>query len=693
MKLHKTLLKKICSASILIFFGTFAFSQQNLKDTARKENSTMRSANSGFAEEEFRRGVQSYYRGSYNESILSFERALSYLPGESLILDWLGKAYYKAGIEGAALLQWNYARKNNYGGILLQNRMEIVSERRLSSLSYDFDDRYTETGSFPNVNGNTLIYSQPISSLPCSDGSIWVVAYGSNEIVHFDVNGVVINRSRGPLNGFDRPSDIMRLSDGNIAICESAGDRICIVDNNGRFIKYIGEKGRDIGQMIGPQYMAQDSFGNIYVSDFGNSRICVFDSEGKGLFCFGGKTSNFKGLKSPTGIAIVNDRIFVADSVLGAIYEFDRAGNYIDLLAGEKTFSRPECIKNFGNYLILTDSNRIVSIDISSGVTYENARTGNSGTSITSAVPDVNGNIIVTDFKANEIYIMTKMNELVGGFFVQIERVISDNFPNVIIEAKIENRHRQSVTGLVLDNFLITEGKRPVENMQLLGSANYNSVADICFLIDRNEKMKPYEEQVNAAVREISQSMQGKGTVQIISAGKIPVIEYKGSPQNLSEFSAASLKSSYSSLVDMDQSIRLAANNLINAEKKRAVIFITEGTVSQNAFEQYSLSDISTYLNNNSISFNTVMLAQKSPDDEISYLTENTNGRQYFIYRPQGLSQILTDILSIPLGLYQFSYTSALPTEYGRKYLPIELEVYLLNRSGRDETGYFAPLQ
>ena len=143
----------------------------------------------------------------------------------------------------------------------------------------------------------------------------------------------------------------------------------------------------------------------------------------------------------------------------------------------------------------------------------------------------------------------------------------------------------------------------------------------------------------------------------------------------------------------MDQSIRLVANNLINAEKKRAVIFITEGSVTQQAFEQYSLSDLSTYLNNNSISFNTVMLAQKSPDDEISYLTENTNGRQYFIYRPQGLSQILSDILSIPLGLYQFSYTSALPTEYGRKYLPVELEVYLLNRSGRDETGYFAPLQ
>jgi len=39
------------------------------------------------------------------------------------------------------------------------------------------------------------------------------------------------------------------------------------------------------------------------------------------------------------------------------------------------------------------------------------------------------------------------------------------------------------------------------------------------------------------------------------------------------------------------------------------------------------------------------------------------------------------------------SYVSTLPTNFGENYLPLETEVYLLNRSGRDESGYFAPLQ
>src|SRR5574344_208459 len=316
-------MKKILCVMAFILSATVLFAQVNLTDTARKETDTMRTANSGFAEEEFRRGVQSYYKGAFNQIILQFEKALSYLPGGNHILDWLGKAYYRSGIEGAALQQWQAAYDAGYGGILLQNRIEIVRERRITGAEYDSSQRYTESGSFPNTNEDSLIYSQPISVLPNDDGTIWVVAYGSDEIVKFDVNGLVVERKRGQLNGFDRPMDIIRLNDGKMLVSESAGDRLSLLDNNGNFIKYIGSKGINEGQFVGPEYMASDSYGNIYVTDFGNARVVVFDSEGNALLHFGNKTADFEGLKSPTGIAIVQDRIFVADSVKGAIYEFD----------------------------------------------------------------------------------------------------------------------------------------------------------------------------------------------------------------------------------------------------------------------------------------------------------------------------------------------------------------------------------
>lgn len=686
-------IKKTAGAMALVLALPLVFPQSYLEDTARSENSTMRSANAGFAEEEFRRGVQSYYRGAFNEAILEFERSLSYLPGENLILDWLGKAYYRAGIEGAALQQWNFAAEAGYGGILLQNRIEIVGERRITEDSYGFNQRYTESGSYPYMNGKTLIYSQPTSSLSNTDGSIWVVAYGSNELLRYDVNGVVVQRVRGPLNGFDRPLDIMRLKDGNLLISESAGDRLCVMDGNGLFVRYIGGRGCGEGELVGPQYLAQDSYGNIYTTDFGNARVVVFDSEGNGLLHFGGRSGSFKGLESPTGIAVVRDRVFVADSVRGAVYEFDRAGNFISTLVNEGTFTRAESMKEWGGYLLVADMNRVVTVDTLTGAVFENARTGSAPGAITSAVPDVNGNLIVTDFKNNEIYVMAKMSELVGGFFVTIERVIADNFPSVILEVRVENRRRQQVVGLRQENFLITEGKRPVANMELMGAANNNDVADITIIIDRSVSMESCREQLTTAVREVAASMQGKGTIQIISASDVPVKEFSGNPRSLEDFTPSVLKAGPTDLPRLDLGIRLAANDLVNAEKKCGIIYLTDGAIGQTAFAQYGLSDLATYLNNNSVSFSTIMLSRGTMAQEVSYITENTRGRSYYVYRPEGLSSVIQDIIDLPSGLYQLRYDSALTTEYGRKYLPVEVETYLLNRSGRDETGYFAPLQ
>ena len=686
--------KIICVFAVFLLAGSYLIAQNNLEDTVgQSENAVSRSANAGFAEEEFRRGVQSYYKGSFNEAILEFEKALSYLPGENLILDWLGKAYYRAGIEGAAFQQWQYAASSGYGGLLLQNKMEIISDGRLTSDRDDLLQRFTEAGNFSNVFGTNLLFSQPVSVLTNDDGTFWITSYGTNEIVLFDVNGHILQRYKGPLNGFDRPMDIIRLQNGKILVSESAGDRLALLTSDGFFERYIGSKGIGEGQLIGPQYLAQDSSGNIFVTDFGNSRVVVFDQDGNSLFSFGQKKYNFDGFVSPTGIAIINDKVYVADSVKGAIYEFDTAGNYLGVLVTEHTLTRPEALKAYGNYIVATDKNRILTIDTLNGSSYVNATTGNGRSSITSAVPDKNGNLLVTDFKENEIYVMSKMTELVGGLFVQIEKVNSDNFPQVTLDVRVENRKRQQVIGLKDDNFFVTENKNPVSNMKIVGVANNNEYADITIVIDRSEVMRNYKEHVETAVREIAKAMNGKGTVQIISASEVPNIEYTGSSDRLNTFSVSALKGEYTDNVALDLSLRLAANNLINAEKKRGIIYITAGNVSQNAFVQYGLSDISSYLNNNAISLSTVTVNQGSLSDELSYLADNTTGDSYYVYRPQGVGGVVKDIIEIPSGLYQITYTSSLTTEYGRKYLPVEVETYILNKSGRDECGYFAPLQ
>ena len=138
--------------------------------------------------EEFRRGVQSYYKASYNEAILLFEKALSILPDEPIILEWLGKAYYSSGLEDACLQQWDVAIKANHGGILLKNKAEVVRERRMFSMDLMDNLKFSESIGFISTFQDKHIFRQPLSAVAMEDGSFWATAYGSNEVLHFDVN-------------------------------------------------------------------------------------------------------------------------------------------------------------------------------------------------------------------------------------------------------------------------------------------------------------------------------------------------------------------------------------------------------------------------------------------------------------------------------------------------------------------------
>lgn len=683
--------KKIVIAFVFSAFSFFSvFSQTS---SAGLYSGNVRTAEEGFAAQEFRRGVQSYYRGTFNDAVMQFEKALGYMPNDSLILEWLGKSYYHSGMEGTAVKSWSKAVQNGYGGLLLKNKIEIVQDRRTGAFRSDFNARYTEAGAFSGSYGEGMVFSGPVSVLPENDGTVWVLAYGSNELVKLNINGTVVSRVTGPMNGFDRPMDLIRLEDGTMLVTESAGNRLCVLDKKGKFIKYIGKKGRAVGNLVGPQYAAQDSRQNIYVSDYGNRRIAVFDRDGKGLFCFGAARDDFAGLKGPTGIAVVGENVYVADNIFGGIYEFDLAGNFQRILVPEKTFQHPESIRVWNEYLVVCDSNRVFSVDSGTGSVFENISAGNAPARLTCAVPDVNGNVVVSDVISNEVYVMSKMQELVGGLFVQIEKVNASKFPEVFVDVRVENRYRSAVVGLGENNFYITEQKRPVNKLKYLGSSSYSQVSDITLLIDRSRRSSEFGEQINAAVREIAASMKNRGTLKIVSASKIPALEYSGKPSGALKFDVAALKNPVSDEIPLDLALRLAANDLVNAEHKRAVVIISAGKVSLNAFEKYSLSETAAFLNNNHISVASVLLTQNACDEELDYIVSNTPGKEYYIFRPEGLSGIVGDLVDIPSGLYTFSYTSVLSTNFGEKYLPVEVEAYLLNRSGRDECGYFAPLQ
>jgi len=648
------------------------------------------------AADEFRLGVHAYNRFSYNEAILSFERALSFRPGEALILDWLGRAYYRSGFEEIALRQWR-AALDSYGrntgvGMLLNARIETVSNRRFLMPIADDGVRYVGAGRYPGKYEDIILFRQPTSVLPNKDGTIWIVAYGSNEIVRVSVNGIIIERRRGPLNGFDRPYDMVRGQDGRMYISEYRGSRISVLDSEGRWLSYIGSRGLGLGQFVGPQHLTIDEDGYLYAVDYGNRRISKFDPDGKFILSFGLKSSVFPGMLSPTGIAAGKGKIFVADSAAKAVYSFDPNGNFLGHLAVEN-LKGPESMRFLSDEtLLVADANRILQINTDSAIARELGLAGGEKTRVTGADMDRNGNIAAANFTAGEVIVMTRFDDIASGLFVQIRNVYTRQFPKVTIELTVEDRLRRPIQGLDNNNFLITEGGRPVEEQILINQGFLYPGADISILAERSEKTSGLRDDFSAAARDIGRAigeMKSTRIVSVVSAGAQPRREnHTNSFEN-----AVRGAGEYTRAWRFDQGLRLAATDLLTASAKRSVVYIGSGDLGDMAFEQYGLSEMAAYLANNGIVFNAVIIGGAEASSSVDYLCRETGGKAMRLYRPRGIGELIKSTAEIPSGLYSFTYNSRLPTDFGRAMLPVEAEVYLMERSGRDNTGYFAPLE
>ena len=131
------------------------------------------------------------------------------------------------------------------------------------------------------------------------DDNIWAVDEGTNMVIKFTPEGrvaMVLGRRPEAIEGlvaaspgapdpppepyvFSRPTDVGFDVAGNIFVTDGYGNsRVVKFDKNGRFIKQVGTKGSQPGQLNLPHTMATDANGNVYVGDRNNARVQVFDN-------------------------------------------------------------------------------------------------------------------------------------------------------------------------------------------------------------------------------------------------------------------------------------------------------------------------------------------------------------------------------------------------------------------------------
>ncbi|MBN1524417.1 MAG: hypothetical protein JW904_08045 [Spirochaetales bacterium] len=642
------------------------------------------------AREEFRLGVGSYHLGFFGKALQSFTDAERLAPRDTEIRTWLARTYFRLGLEDTALSMWREIIAGGKPNPLLSHTIQVVDLRRgLGRELYrpqNFVVNYAVNSALKEYHD----FKRPSAVQGNPDGTFLLSAYGSNEVVKFNVNTLITGIYRGGIQSMNHPFDIIKHGN-NFFVSEFEGDKIVKYDQDFVNIGSFGERGIGNGQLLGPQFLAIDENDAIYVTDWGNRRISKYDMEGNFILSMGRKSPLFPEMNfKPTGIAVRNEEVFVADQFKKQIAVFDIHGNYLRSF-GEDILSQPEGIAFFDdNTLLVADTKRILAFDCDNEVWSILSDLEAVAERITDITVTANNDILAIDFDANKVFIVSETTSLISGYFVQFERIDAAEFPRIKAEISVEDLLGNPVVGLTQQNFFITEDSRYVRDSRVEIRNTDDQPLSAIIVVEDSPEMDQYEEEIKLAINNIIGLLGKNGRLKIMFARGDGILEADYNDidhQRITTLVEASGTENWS----VDRGLRAAAGEMIPSRGRRAVIYLTSATMNNNAFSLYSLNEVARYYRNNHVMFYPVYFGMFEKNREIEYLCTEAGGKSYLYFDPDGLTTLLQDIEKQAGATYLVSYISPTNPDFGKRFIPADVQVVLHKKSGRDESGYYPP--
>ena len=215
----------------------------------------------------------------------------------------------------------------------------------------------TEFGRAP-IGGKPLSRPQGLSI--DIDGNLYIADTGNNRVLKVNQEGKLLRQVGGFGWGkeqFDAPVDVWAENGLDVLIVDYNNRRIERYDRDLNYISslYNDETAPATAQFAFPVAVALSGHGEILLVDVEFQRIVRINSFGKVLGSFGDYDAGDGALSSPMKILISpRDEVFIADSARGSIIKFDYFGNFVTYL-GDGALRSPTGLALWEDVLLVAD--------------------------------------------------------------------------------------------------------------------------------------------------------------------------------------------------------------------------------------------------------------------------------------------------------------------------------------------------
>jgi DNA-binding beta-propeller fold protein YncE len=215
-----------------------------------------------------------------------------------------------------------------------QGRLLVADSNGQMVHMYDFARRVYESW---EINDDEWRLTQPVGIICDRRERVLVTDSVAGTIFAFDKTG----RWLGEFGHrhLIRPAGLAEDPErGRLFVADPGAHCVVVLDDEGRLIRRLGERGTELGQFNYPTNVAVDSQGRLYVSDSLNFRVQLFSPELEPLRQIGRKGDMPGYFGQPKGLAVdQSDHLYVVDAQFEAVQIFDADGALLLAFGSEGT--------------------------------------------------------------------------------------------------------------------------------------------------------------------------------------------------------------------------------------------------------------------------------------------------------------------------------------------------------------------
>ena len=153
----------------------------------------------------------------------------------------------------------------------------------------------------------------------------------------------------------------MAVVGGEVMVTELSKNVVMVYTKDLKYIRLFGSHGDDPGQFKDIRGVSSGETGNLYVGDCIRVCVHVFSNGGEFLHSFGQGGDGVK-LRSPLGVCVVGQYVYVASYYDRCVSVFTTEGEYVTSKYGDFIYPSSVCVDKDGYVYVCDSGNNMVHI-------------------------------------------------------------------------------------------------------------------------------------------------------------------------------------------------------------------------------------------------------------------------------------------------------------------------------------------